>query len=225
MRTEPKKSGCAKAFGIGCLVVIAVIAVVAVVGFLAVRGFVSNLVDTYTATHPSALPSVQVQEGEDAAILARVATFTNAVLEGRTSAELDLTARDINVLIQRHPAWTNLAGRVYVTIAGDQLSGSVNIPLDGVAKMVNGRWLSGIAVFRVGTTAGRLVVFMDSLTLNGKSPPDSFMDGLRAKNLAEEANRRPEVAALLEKLQSVAVRDGMLRIVSRPGRLPESPTP
>lgn len=225
MTTEPKKGGCAKAFGIGCLVVIAVMAVVAVVGFLVLRAFVSNLVDTYTATSPSALPSIHVQDGEDTAIFARVAAFTNAVREGGASAELDLTARDINVLIERHPACTDLAGKIYVSIAGDQLSGRVNIPLDGVAKMVKGRWLTGTAGFRVGTAAGRLLVFMDSLTLNGKSPPESFMNGLRAKNLAEDANRRPELAELMDKLQSVVVRDGMLRIVSRPGRQPESPTP
>jgi len=182
-------------------------------------------VATYTATQPSALPSIHVEEGEAAAVLARVAVFTNAIREGRASAELDLTGRDINVLIQRHPAWTNLAGKVYVTIVGDQLSGSVNVPLDGLTRRLKGRWLAGTAVFRVGTTGGRLVVFMDSVSLNGKSPSETFMAGLRTKNLAEDANKRPDQAAVLDKLESVAVRDGMLRIVSRPTRLPEAPAP
>ena len=216
--TEPKKSGCAKAFGIGCLILLVMAVIGSVVGYLSLRGVVSHLVDTYTATQPSPLPSVQVEPGEAAAVLARVAAFTNALREGSTSTELDLTGRDINVLIQKHPGWTNMAGKVYVTITGYQLGGSVNLPLDGVARMFKGRWLTGNAVFRVGTTGGRLVVFMDSVSLNGKAPSETVMAGLRGKNLAEDANKQPEQAAVLDKVESVAVRDGALRIVSKPAK-------
>ncbi len=85
--------------------------------------------------------------------------------------------------------------------------------------------VGGHAVFRVGTTGGRLVVFMDSVSLNGKTPSETVMAALRGKNLAEDANKRPEQAAVLDKVESIAVRDGALRIVSRAGKSGAAPAP
>ena len=90
---------------------------------------------------------------------------------------------------------------------------------------VKGPMVGGHAVFRVGTTGGRLVVFMDSVSLNGKTPSETVMAALRGKNLAEDANKRPEQAAVLDKVESIAVRDGALRIVSRAGKSGAAPAP
>ena len=210
-----KKSGCGKAFGIGCLTVILLIAVG---GFFAYRGgkvFLSKLADQYTATAPAALPSVEVSDQEAGALLQRVEAFSKALKEGGAVPELELSARDINVLIQKNPAWSSMAGKVYVTIENDRLHGDASIPLDQVGGLLKGRWLNGAGTFRVETAAGRLLVFMDALSVRGKAVPEQFMAGIRSKNLAEEATKKPETAALLERLDSVTVRDGKLRIKSK----------
>lgn len=210
-----KKSGCAKYAAIGCVGILVLAAIGAVAAYLAFRSFVSGLVQTYTAAAPAALPVMEIGEQEAADVLARVAAFTNALRDGLPGPELDLTSRDINVLIHRHPGWTNMAGKVYVTLEGDQIRGDVSIPLGEFGGMFKGRWLVGSGVFRAGMTVGRLVVFMESLSVNGKSPPSAFMQPLQAKNLAEGAGQQPGQAAVLNKIGAITVSNGVLRIAPK----------
>ena len=212
---QKKKSGCGKKIAVGCFTVI-FLAVVG--GFFAYRGFMKlaiKLTDEYTATAPASLPSVEVSDQEAAEILTRVDAFAQAVKEGQHGSALTLTSRDINVLILKKPSWSSMAGKVYVTLEGDRIHGDASIPLEKIGGVFKGRWLNGAGTFRVETAAGRLLVFLDALSVRGKPIPESFMAGIRSKNLAEDAAKKPETAALLEKLDSVTVRDGKLSIKSK----------
>ncbi len=219
IEAEPKKKGgCGKAVGIGCLVVVLL---AAVGGFVAARGisrFVTSLSAKYTADAPVSLPTVEATEQEVAAVKARVDSFAKAVRAGQGGQELSLDSRDINILIQKHPAWAKAGGRLHVELDGDRIKGEASLPLDDFGrffKALKGRWLNGSATFRVETAAGRLLVFMDALSVRGAPVPDSMMAGIRAKNLAEEFAKKPEQAAVLDKLESVAVRDGRLIVRSK----------
>ena len=212
---QKKKSGCGKKIAVGCFTVL-LLAVVG--GFFAYHGVMklaSKLTAEYTSTEPAHLTSVEVSDQEASEILTRVDAFTRAVKEGRAGSELTLTSRDINVLILKKPSWSSMAGKVYVTLEGDRIHGDASIPLEKFGGAFKGRWLNGTGTFRVETAAGRLLVFMDALSVRGKPVPENFMAGIRSKNLAEDAAKKPKAAALLEKLDSVTVRDGKLRIKSK----------
>ncbi len=213
-----KKGGCGKAVGIGCLAVVLLIAVGGFVAYRNISKLVAVVTSEYTTDAPSQLPTVEAAEQDVSDLKARVGAFAKAVKEGQGGQVLSLDSRDINLLIQNHPSWSTMSGKVYVTVEGDSIKGDASIPLDALGKMFasfKGRWLNGSATFRVEMAAGRLLVFMDSLSVRDKPVPDSFMAGLRAKNLAEEAAEKPESAALLEKLESVSVRDGKITITSK----------
>lgn len=215
MPSQKKKGGCAKAFGIGCVTVIVLLAAGS---FLAYRGgkqFLKKISDQYTATAPAQLPTVEASDQEASALRQRVDEFSKALKEGRPAPELTLTARDINVLIQKNPSWSSSGGNVYVTIENDRIHGEASIPLEKLGGFLKGRWLNGSGTFRVETAAGRLLVFMDALSVRGQPVPEQFMAGIRSKNLAEEATKKPEDAALLQKLDSVTVRDGKLCIKAK----------
>jgi hypothetical protein len=210
-----KKGGCGKAIGVGCLAVVLLIAVGSFVAYQKFTKLADMIKTEFTAGEQVRLPVVEATDQEVAQLTARVGEFAKAVKEGQGGQELTLDSRSLNVLIQRHPAWTALSGKVCVELEGERIKGDASIPLDEVAKMFKGRWLNGSATFRVDMAAGRLLVFLDELSVRGKPVPDSFMAGIRAKNLAEEAAKKPESAALLEKLESVSVRDGKLIIKSK----------
>ena len=215
MQEQKKKSGCGKKIAIGCLTVIVLLAAGS---FFAIRGgkhLLKKISDQYTETAPAQLPSVEVSDQEASALLERVEAFSKALKDGGSAPELTLTAHDINVLIQKNPAWSSTGGKVYVTIENDRLHGEASIPLDQVGGMLKGRWLNGSGTFQVETAAGRLLVFMDSLSVRGQPVPEQFLAGIRGKNLAEEATKKPETAALLQKLDSITVRDGKLRIKAK----------
>ena len=209
---EQKRSGCGKKLAVGCLTVIVLLGVGGLFAYRGVKGFVSKLTAEYADTAPAALPSVQVPEPEKAALFQRVDAFSKAVQSGQSVPDLTLTAQDINVLIQKTP---QLAGKVYVTLEGDRIQGDASIPLEEFGGFLKGRWLNGSAGFRVDTAAGRLVVFMDSLSVRGKPVPEKFMSTIRSKNLAEKAFENPKAAEVLQKLDSVTVRDGKLTIKAK----------
>jgi hypothetical protein len=64
----------------------------------------------------------------------------------------------------------------------------------------------------VDTVGGRLVVFIDALSVRGKPVPEKVLNALKSKNLAENASENPQLAEVLQKLDSVAVRGDRLVI-------------
>jgi hypothetical protein len=215
--TETRKGGCGKYIAIGCgsLLLLAVIG-----GFFiyrGIKGFISDVTAKYTETTPLELPSVDVSDEEAEAVLKGVSTFTEALEQQGAPAPLVLTSQDINILIHRHPDWKELAGKVHVTIKEDEIHGQISIPLDNVADMFKGRYLNGSAVFRLGMAAERLLVFMDSTEVGDEPLPEELMKTLREKNLAEDINKKPDTD-ILQRLDSIAVKDGALTIVPKPAR-------
>lgn len=210
-----KKGGCGKTLAIGCFTVVLL---VAVGGFFAYRGAMKlahTLAAEYASNAPASLPIETASQEEVSEISKRVAAFVQAVKSGQTGQELTLTSRDINVLIQKNPTYPSLAGKIYVTLEGSRVLGDVSIPLKALGKDFENRWINGTGTFRVETAAGRLLLFIDALTVHGKPLPESFMAGFRNKNFAEEAMKKADFAELVNKLDSVAVRDSKLHLVSK----------
>ncbi len=213
--TTTKKRPYGKYIAIGCAGVTLLAAIGGFFIYRGMKGFISGMADKYTYTTPLELPSVDVPNEEAEAVLERVAIFTEALRQNSQPSALMLTSQDINVLIQRHPDWTHLAGKVYVTIEEDRILGQTSIPLGDFGAMFEGRYLNGSAVFRLDMSAGRLLVFIDSVEVGGETLPEEVMSVLRVKNLAEDVNQDPEAAAIIQKLDSITVRDGSLTIVPK----------
>ena len=208
-------SGCAKYILFGCLTMIVLMVIGGLFAYWGIKGLVSSLVEDYTDSEPRELPQVVVSEEEAEAILARVDAFTKAVNAGEPTEPLILDGDDINELIHSHPAWSQLAGKVFVTIEDDRIQGEVSIPLDDVGKLVKGRYLNGSATFRIGLAAGHLFVFVESLEVNEKAVPDALMEQLRSENLAEDSNEDPDFQSVIDKIESITVKDGQLHIVPK----------
>jgi hypothetical protein len=216
---QKKKDGCGKYFAIGCLSLLIIAGICGYFAYRGIRQYVSKLTTQYTATVAAKLPDVGGSEQDANIVLNRLNDFTSAIKGGKPASALELTSNDINILIQKHPNWKEMAGKVYVKLEGDKINGEISIPLEKIGNMFKGRYLNGSAVFRVEMVAGRLLIFIDSLNIAGKTPPEEFMKPLRAKNLAENTNNDPELTAVLEKLESLSVRSGVLRVIPKQVRL------
>jgi len=213
---EPKKGGKGKYVAIGCAGVLLVTVIGGYLAYRGVTGFISGIADQYTSTEQIELPDVDVTDEEAAVVLERVAAFTGVIkADGPTPPSLVLTSQDINTLIQQHPDWSELAGKVHVSIEGDRIHGQTSIPLERFGSLFAGRFLNAEVDFRLELTAGRLLAFIDAAEMAGQPLPESFMDAIRAKNLAEDTNQNAEFAATLEKLESITVRDDSITIVPK----------
>jgi hypothetical protein len=212
---QKKKSGCAKGCAVGCVTVILLAVAAGILLYVGGSKLLMKLAEEYTSTAPASLPTVECSQQEASDLIARVDAFSQALKEGKHGQELPLSARDINVLILKKPGLSDLAGKLYVNIDGERIHGEASIPLEKLGSSFKGRWLNSSGTFRVETAAGRLLVFMDKLSVRGKPLPEPFMAGIRSKNLAEDASKNPKTVEALAKIDSVSVRDGKLRIVSK----------
>ncbi len=210
---QTKQRGC---FFYGCLFAV-ILTLLAVVGggisaYLIYRYAVNSALP-YTDTEPTPLPKVEMPPEEAKDLHARVDAFRTALDSGKPTEPLVLDSDDINVLIADNP---DLRDKVHVDIEGDKLKGQVSFPLEGIGlSAFKGRYLNGKATLKVSLTDGLLNVTLDALEVKGKPVPKTFIDQLRAKNLAEDATRNPENAEAIQKLESIQVKDGKVIIKAR----------
>ncbi len=211
--TESKKGGCWKYVLIGLAIMILLAIIGGYFAYKGAMGFISTISEEYTETTPDELPIVDASREEVDYVFERVATFAEALMQDRAPSPLELTDRDVNILIQRHPGYADMTeGAVHVTIDGDVVHGQISLPLGDYADMFEGRWLNGSAVFLINTSAGRLQVFMESAIVRGEPISDEIINIMRSENLAKVVNRDEETAAIIQKLDSIIVRDGTLTV-------------
>jgi hypothetical protein len=213
--SQIRKQGSGQAWAIGCLSALVVAGLLGYLAYRGVMGKISEYVDQYTDKQSQTLPQVVVSENEAKALNARIDQFKEGIKTGSPIAPLILSGDDINKLIHSHPDWKELAGKVYVRMSGDKMEGDVSFPLTEIGGPLKGRYLNGSAAFTVHMTAGRLMLFVESVTVKGKALPEEFMKEFRSKNLAEDTNKDGKLTPVLNQLESISVANSHLQIIPR----------
>lgn len=213
---RPKKSGGFPWLLFGCLGGIAALVFLVVAAILIARMAFSGIIGSFTDTAPMELAESEMSPEEYAALEERFNAFFAAVEAGDATGPLELTADDINALIQNDPRWDDLKGRVHIAIENDLITGAISMPLDTFG--LSGRYANGSSTFSVFLREGMLYVHLDSLTVKGKAIPEDMMAGMRAENLAKDYARDPEVKEWLNRFESIDVDGGIIRITPKTGQ-------
>ncbi len=73
---------------------------------------------------------------------------------------------------------------------------------------------------------GELIVHLDALEVNGKKVPDEMMTEIRKQNIAKDAAKDKDFAAMLRKVQSLEIKDGkiILKVRAKPADSGDSAT-
>ncbi len=194
----------------GCLVAFIFTVLIAIVLFLVGRSSLRTLSENYTTPTPVTLPTVEVEPAVLDELLTRFDTFRTNVKEKQPAEPLILTQDEINALIQHHPDWQYLRDKVYVLIEGGLVKGEVNFPLPPI-PFLSGRYFHGTATFDIKLQDGRLELYVDSATVNGKPVPDDYMAGFKNQNLAQDAMRDDaDLRAVVDQLESIRIEDNRL---------------
>ncbi len=217
---KPKSRACLY----GCLGMVVVFCVLAIVGvfgaFYAVSTVSKVLVEEMTDSEPVPLPEMDYTEEEVAKVRLRVDDFVGA-LDGAVDMDvLVLSGEDINALLRSEPAFAAFADSMYVRIEDGEVRGELSLPLDLVAKElhlpdwmgVQGRYLNGAASFTVSLDEGRLLVYIESMTLKGGELPAEALAPLRNQNLAQDFTRNPETREVIEKLSKITIENDKLYV-------------
>ena len=211
---ETGKSGCLKALGIGCLGLLILVIVGGIVAYKSFGTFAAKLLTPYMSTHAVTIPTVEMSEAEVADVLQRFNSFTSNFENKQPVPALCLTAKEINILIQKQQICKGCSGKVYVTINDNKLVADFSFPLAALGDRFKERWCNGTASFQVGTTAGRIAGFIDNIKLDQPLPPE-FVKALQNRNLFQDLYNKPEDAEKLARIDSISIQNGVLTIVPK----------
>jgi hypothetical protein len=217
----PKKRGCLFYGCITCLVLL----VVLVIGiFIVVRVAIkwgNNKVAEYTDTTAAAMPVTDMSADEIKTLKDRVAAFNSAVDAHSNTPPLILNSREINSLLANDPDLKEYKDKFYVMLDGDVIKGQVSLPLEDLKKIplfslldLKARYLNGSGTFKAFFENGSLSVFVEDLTVRGKTLPADAAKSLQTQNLAQVLNNNPN-AQPFKKYESVQVKDSTLIIKAK----------
>jgi hypothetical protein len=211
--SQPKpRKGCLFYLGIIAAISLVMLALGAFFGLRYAKGMVNQLTDA----QPVQLPTVQLPEAQMFQLHDRVTTFREGVRDGDAVEPLELSADELNALIETDPMLARLKNHLFVIINSNQLSAQISFRAEDVGLMrLQGRYVNATGVFDVAIRTNELQITADSLSVRGKLVPRNIMREVSAENLADRFNQDPKVSVGLRKLQAIEVKDGKLIIVPK----------
>jgi hypothetical protein len=224
--TAPRKQRGCLFYGCLSLSILALVIVLCVgVGLYFAKRAFDSLVTDYTDANPAQIEEAPYPEPKLQELQSRVNTFQQGIERGGGTGqplELVLTAEDLNALIAAN---RDLKGKAFITIDDDQIKGKVSVPLPDIGPLkLKGRYLNGSAGFKVALDNGQLDLRVQEVIVNGKPLPPVFLNELKKENLAQEVQNNPDNAKVINKLESIEVRDGKVVVRSK-GTEPKPPQP
>ena len=158
----------------------------------------------------------------------RLDSFKTALDAGKADEEIDLSAADINALISEN---AQLKGKLSVMIEDDTIKGRVSVPMKDILPQKHletlklaGRYLNGVATFRVGVTNGQPDVHLVEIQVKDKAPPSflaPFVEEFKKQNLAKDYQAPADQKI---DLGSIMLKDGKVHLRSRAPQ-PAAPQP
>jgi hypothetical protein len=105
---------------------------------------------------------------------------------------------------------------LYVTLSRNEINGQLSIPLESVGLPIfRGRYLNGTGTFGLSLHNGQIALNTLSFVVKGKPVPEVYMREIRKRNLAQEMNSEPRIAAALDSLKEIKIQDGKLVVVPK----------
>lgn len=201
---------------IGCIGSVILVCVLLFAGVLAVIYGLGRLKDSFTSDQPVALPAVEFTPQQAAEVQQRVDAFKQAV-EGRgTAAVIELTAQDINVLLKSAPDAAMYADSIFVDIQDDALRAQVSLPLDFFPPM-KGRYLNGSAKVDLDVLNDQFVLTVQEFGVHGVQFPVQVLAEIEGE-FNSEINKSPEARQIAQKIESIAVENGRVRVTLKGAR-------
>lgn len=208
----------------GCATLAVVLILGGILATVSVRYGFNQLREKWTDDKPIDLPAVELPEDEMDALVKRVEDYADALMDDEALEPLTLTQLELNALAQNHPELKDYVGDIYFTIEEDDvLIGQLSMPLDGFPGLT-GRYFNCSATLHVAVEDGEFVIEIEEATVNGEPVPESFMNDFRGKNIVEEVKDDPKARDLIEKVQSVEIKGGVI-VLTPANLLDESAEP
>jgi len=199
---EPKKRGC---LFWGCIIsLILIVCIGGGIAFVAYR-FVQNAKE-YVSPQPQALPEHNPRPGEYEEVRKGIEKYKQRGQE--QTAELVLSADDLNTIVASDPQWRKLKGHANFRIEEDKLFLDLSLPIEEMRSLLGNGYVNAKLRLTPVVVNRRPSFDLTEATANGKAIPEwlvpFFLVGI-IKDLRE--------AELLESMppaSSMEIKDGKL---------------
>ena len=212
---QKKGRGC---FFYGCLSVIVLLLVVVVGGYFGIKYFVGSLAEKYTSATPMTLPATNVSQSDYNSFMTRFESFKSSLsTPNATPQTLEMSARDINSVIEFDPNFEPLRKAIVIDLKDDQVAGTVSLPLAKLEiPFVGDRYLNGRAALKGAIVDGKLSIQIMSLEANGTSVSKEILDQINKIDFSENKGAQdPDFQRLLQKVERLEVKDSLIRLVPK----------
>ena len=175
---------------------------------LSVGAFVA-LALCFTSKVPRPIPTADVTQADREALTEKWIQFHQEVTQGRATAPLQVSAKELNVFFSLLPRYKDC---ISLSLVGTNMRAEVSMPLDRLLPLVGeGRYVNGADVFNVRLGAdGFPRVEILSAEVNGKRLPRWVERLLGWKELHRDIFYVLDVAPFSERLKSIEIRDGFV---------------
>jgi hypothetical protein len=217
---------------VGCLAIGLATFIFVIIGiflglYFGTRKAIQYAVENYTTNAPIEIPELQIASTEQKQITRTLQQNAQRIISSQGPREIVLSEQDLNVLIAQSPDLQKYKKQIYLKPDGDQLRAFLSLPLDQFEpwkkfskKMAGdkwgGRYLNGMAILNLSVTNGVLQVVPKKVVVRATTLPDDFINRFPWSALTDQANRSPDVKAVLEKIDRIETRDSKLHIHFKP---------
>jgi hypothetical protein len=217
-RPRARKRGCVLK---GCLLIFIVVMLMGVI----MGSFGTYLYFGFAPYFSDAPVPIRVYPATDAqyqAVLAKVAAFNHA-LDAGMEKPLEVTADDLDVLIARDPAWADLRGKLYLSIAGNDLAAELCVPANAEPNPQVPLYFSGRLTLGASIAGGEFTAVMRSMTTLSGRRSTGLLGRLVtspgvARNFDETINRRIKdnsfLARYLSRIRTATIEHNRILVVS-----------
>jgi hypothetical protein len=170
----------------------------------------------FTDAAPVPLPKTEVTTTEYQALQNRLNSFMGSLTRGDVPPPLELSAHDLNALIDHDDELKVLRGKLHVILDGDRASGQLSIPMAEIGLPVfRDRYLNAVAKFHVSLRDGSLKLAATNITVHGSSLPRIYVDEISQVNLGSALNTNTAARPLLDRIGAVQITNSLVRIIPK----------
>lgn len=201
-----RRRGCVF-YGCLSLVVIFVFGLLAI--YIGAQFGLRKLAANYTSPSRLEIPRLVYSREEATSLEERIARFTNPNNSGAEAVPLELSAGDLNWLLQSKQPALEKVGGFSMQLATNGARALISIPLDNLGRSaLKGRFLNGEAVINVELNQGVLHFEVKSFTVNGKPLPAILLAQFQSKEFLAAVNNDPKVQQLAATISRLEIKNG-----------------
>lgn len=165
---------------------------------------------------------VQSESGTDEEVTelkARVKTFIDAVNNSaKPKAELQMTTRDLNILISNHAYLLDIRGVYFFEefVEPDLMRAKTSRAMRKMLPWHERRYMNGEIEFRVESAPGKVFVRVNRMQLDKGELPANMLAAWQVQDELKLYKNDDAFAGVIAKIQSAVIKDGVLVISTVP---------